>query len=134
MKAGAGRFMASLLLFLCVAAAQAWAEWPRIAASKDGVPISFEVHGSGEPTLVFVHGWSCDSRYWREQVPALSPKHRVVVLDLAGHGHSGAGRKRYTTAAFGAIVLPGADHFLMMSRPEEFNRALENAVRMLPGG
>lgn len=35
---------------------------------------------------------------------------------------------------FEAVVLPGADHFLMMSRPEEFNRALGNAVRMLPGG
>ena len=66
--------------------------------------ISYEVYGSGEPTLVFVHGWSCDARYWREQVPYFSKTHRVVTLDLAGHGHSGAKRSRYTMSAFGEDV------------------------------
>lgn len=30
--------------------------------------------------------------------------------------------------SFDAIVLKGADHFLMMDRPEEFNKALEKAI------
>jgi pimeloyl-ACP methyl ester carboxylesterase len=30
--------------------------------------------------------------------------------------------------SFDAIVLKGADHFLMLNRPEQFNRALEQAV------
>jgi pimeloyl-ACP methyl ester carboxylesterase len=79
-------------------------EWPHIALSKDGTPISYEVYGSGEPTLVFVHGWSCDARYWREQVPYFSKKHRVVTLDLAGHGHSGFSRIKYTMSSFGDDV------------------------------
>jgi pimeloyl-ACP methyl ester carboxylesterase len=33
--------------------------------------------------------------------------------------------------SYEAIVLKKADHFLMMNRPEEFNRALEKAIRML---
>ncbi len=33
--------------------------------------------------------------------------------------------------SFDAIVLQGADHFLMMNRPEEFNQALEKAIHML---
>lgn len=80
------------------------AEWPQMAESVDGTPISFEVHGSGEPTLVFVHGWSCDGRYWREQVAHFSPDHRVITLDLAGHGHSGLSRQDYTMATFGEDV------------------------------
>lgn len=32
---------------------------------------------------------------------------------------------------FDAIVLKGADHFLMMNRPEEFNRSLEKAIRKI---
>jgi hypothetical protein len=28
------------------------------AVSPDGVPVTFETHGTGEPALVFVHGWS----------------------------------------------------------------------------
>ncbi|MFY9398310.1 MAG: alpha/beta hydrolase [Desulfomonilia bacterium] len=78
--------------------------WPRIVPSADGTSISYEVYGAGEPTLVFVHGWSCDARYWRAQVPHFSRKHRVVVLDLAGHGHSGSSRTRYTMGSFGEDV------------------------------
>ena len=33
--------------------------------------------------------------------------------------------------SYDATVLRQADHFLMMDRPEEFNRALEKAIKML---
>jgi pimeloyl-ACP methyl ester carboxylesterase len=33
--------------------------------------------------------------------------------------------------SFDAIVLKDADHFLMLDRPEEFNKALEQAIQML---
>ncbi|MBI5442665.1 MAG: alpha/beta hydrolase [Deltaproteobacteria bacterium] len=99
------------LLFLLLSAGplHAGTDWPRIARSKDGTPISYEVSGAGEPTLVFVHGWSCDGRYWRAQVPYFARTHRVVALDLAGHGHSGSGRRRYTMGAFGEDVRAVAD-------------------------
>ncbi len=100
----AGLAAAVFFLIVTVGMAQAEAKWPGIAYSKDGVPISYEVYGSGEPTLVFVHGWSCDDRYWREQVPYFSKKYRVVTLDLAGHGHSGMARTKYTMSAFGEDV------------------------------
>jgi pimeloyl-ACP methyl ester carboxylesterase len=98
--------LVSCLIFLALAVGtiQAQTQWPRVALSKDGTPISYEVYGAGEPTIVFVHGWSCDARYWRAQVSYFSQKHRVVVLDLAGHGHSGMARKRYTMEAFGEDV------------------------------
>ena len=80
------------------------ADWPHVVESADGTPISFEVVGSGEPALVFVHGWSCDGRYWREQVADFAPGHQVITLDLAGHGHSGLSRQDYTMAAFGEDV------------------------------
>lgn len=78
--------------------------WPHIAFSGDGTPISYEVYGTGDPPLIFVHGWSCDSRYWREQIPEFSKKYRVVVLDLAGHGHSGMSRIIYSMSSFGEDV------------------------------
>ena len=93
-----------VLLILAFGEIQAQAEWPHVVLSKDGTPISYEIYGAGEPTLVFVHGWSCDARYWRAQVPYFSKKHRVVVLDLAGHGHSGMTRTQYTMGAFGEDV------------------------------
>ena len=94
----------SVFLIFAFSTVLASADWPYVVPSKDGTSISYEVHGTGDLTLVFVHGWSCDSRYWREQVPYFSKKYRMVVLDLAGHGHSGLTRSEYTMSAFGADV------------------------------
>jgi len=98
-------------IFLIVTAGtiQAQTQWPHVIPSKDGTAISYEDTGSGEPALIFVHGWSCDARYWRAQVPHFVKKHRVVLLDLAGHGHSGMTRDHYTMAAFGEDVQAVAE-------------------------
>jgi len=91
-------------LFLTFGAIRAQADWPHVVPSKDGTPISYEIYGAGEPTLIFVHGWNCDARYWRAQLPYFAKNHRVVMLDLAGHGHSGMTRSQYTMRAFGEDV------------------------------
>jgi len=100
-------FVMAVLLLL--GATESRAQWPQIAVSGDGTPISYEIHGAGEPTLVFVHGWSCDARYWRAQVPHFARSHRVVTLDLAGHGHSGMNRIRYSMRSFGEDVRAVAE-------------------------
>ena len=73
-------------------------------SSLDGVPIAFQKIGSGDRTLVLVHGWCCDQGYWVDQVPEFSKNFTVVTLDLAGHGDSGTGRQEYTVDAFAADV------------------------------
>ena len=72
--------------------------------SIDSVPIHYRVAGQGLPALVFIHGWSCDGTYWEPQMQHFAASHTVVVLDLAGHGESGAQRTDYTMAGFGADV------------------------------
>jgi len=83
------------------------------ALSSDGVPIRFEVLGSGAPALVFVHGWSCDRAYWEHQRGVFAARHQVVTIDLAGHGESGAGRESWTMAAFGEDVMAVADQLAL---------------------
>jgi hypothetical protein len=46
--------MCLVILFLLFGVIQAEAKWPQVVPSKDGIPISFEVYGAGEPSLVFV--------------------------------------------------------------------------------
>lgn len=70
------------------------------AVSADGVQIRYELRGKGEPTLIFIHGWCCDRSYWREQLPYFAKKHRVVAIDLGGHGESGLNRNAWTMDAF----------------------------------
>ena len=72
--------------------------------SKDSVTIAYETLGQGKTALVFVHGWSCDRSYWKEQLEPLAKNYKVVAIDLAGHGESGLGRKSWTMEAFGADV------------------------------
>ena len=51
------------------------------------VEIAFDDEGSG-PAVVFLHGYPFNRTMWREQVAALRPSHRVVAVDLRGHGES----------------------------------------------
>lgn len=73
--------------------------------SSDGVEISHTDDGNGSPALVFVHGWSCDKTYWREQVQFFAERFRVVSIDLAGHGQSGHNRENFTMESFGDDVV-----------------------------
>ncbi len=76
-----------------------------VGTSPDGIPLCCEVHGTGSPTVVFVHGWSCDRSYWNRQRDHFAQKYQVVTVDLAGHGESGLGRKAWTMPAFGKDVV-----------------------------
>lgn len=73
--------------------------------STDGVTITYEVHGEGEPALVLIHGWTNSIGIWGRHPYTLSRNHQVVALDLAGHGKSGADRSEWTMDAFGEDVV-----------------------------
>ena len=77
--------------------------------SADGVLISYQTAGEGPVSLVFVHGWSCDRSYWRGQLEYFAQYHRVVALDLAGHGESGLDREDWTIPGFGHDVVAVMD-------------------------
>jgi pimeloyl-ACP methyl ester carboxylesterase len=77
---------------------------PQITDSPDGVHIEYRVRGAGAPLVVLVHGWSCDSNYWRAQLPALTPRYTVLTVDLAGHGASGRNRSDWSMRNFGGDV------------------------------
>lgn len=51
----------------------------------NGLPVFYEVAGSGEP-LVLVHGFSESTRLWYRNLPALAEHYRVYLVDLPGFG------------------------------------------------
>jgi pimeloyl-ACP methyl ester carboxylesterase len=61
----------------------------RNVVERGGVTLSYDTGGDGDPAIVFVHGWSCDRSYFAPQRDHFAPRHRVVSLDLRGHGTSG---------------------------------------------
>jgi len=60
---------------------------PVSAAEVDGLTVHSSSVGAGA-TIVFVHGWTCDSSSWTGQVAPFSEDYRVITLDLPGHGRS----------------------------------------------
>lgn len=46
-----------------------------------------DAQGSG-PAVVFVHGGAVDGRFFKDNVPALTDRLRVITVDLWGHGRS----------------------------------------------
>ena len=124
------------VLFLTFGAIRAQADWPHVIPSKDGTPISYEIYGAGESTLVFVHGWSCDARYWRAQLPHFAENHRVVTLDLAGHGHSGTTRSQYTMRAFGedvkAVIEATGSRRVILIGHSMGGSVIAEAARLMP--
>ncbi len=76
----------------------------KTCAAPDGVTIVYSAAGAGEPALVFIHGGLADRSFYDGQLEAFAGKHRVIALDLAGHGESGANRKKWGVPEWGADV------------------------------
>ncbi len=128
-----------VLCVLCAAGGRTSeaAGYPRVVESSDGVPISYQVQGEGAVALVFVHGWSCDSRYWQNQIEPFSRQFKVITLDLAGHGHSGMSRPEHTLQAFGedvkAVVQDQAADRVILVGHSMSGHIIAEAARVLPG-
>jgi len=77
---------------------------PQLALTPDSVHIDYRVWGSGEPAVVLIHGWSCDSNYWNAQIDALKSKYTVIAVNLAGHGASERNRSDWSMGNYGEDV------------------------------
>lgn len=55
---------------------------------RDGVALAYDDAGSGTPPLLLVHGYACDRSAMERQSACFTTRHRVVNVDLRGHGES----------------------------------------------
>ena len=87
-----------------------------IVPSADGTRLHVEVHGpDGAPTVVLIHGWTCNTTFWSPVIKALrsAPELRVVAYDQRGHGGSEA---------------PGADGYSVPVLVEDLTAVLDATV------
>ena len=58
-------------------------------ADFDGNKVFYVESGkeSKRDAIVFIHGWTCGSEFWKDSIGAF-PEHRVIAVDLIGHGQS----------------------------------------------
>lgn len=101
------------------------------ASSVDGISIHYIAEGSG-PAVVLAHCLGCNLHYWDVVAADLARDHRVVRLDLAGHGSSGAERKTWSIAGFvgdvrAVVNAAGVDRFTLVGHSMSGPVALETA-------
>ena len=57
-------------------------------APGNGISIYYEVYGEGQP-IVLLHGaFYTIEMNWGELIPELSKTHKVIAIEMQGHGHS----------------------------------------------
>jgi pimeloyl-ACP methyl ester carboxylesterase len=65
--------------------------------------------GSGDDVVLCLHGWPQHWYEWRQLMPALADRHRVLALDLRGFGWSDAPRDGYEKEEMVSDVLAVLD-------------------------
>ena len=59
-------------------------------ANVNGIKLHYEDQGSGDKTVLLVHGFPLGWKLWEDQIEALKDDHRVIAPDLRGYGGSDA--------------------------------------------
>ena len=76
-----------------------------IQVTDTGPPAS---PGAGAP-IVLIHCFGCSLRWWDSMVPLLARNHRVIRVDLLGHGGSAKPKSGYAMSEQGALVAGALD-------------------------
>jgi pimeloyl-ACP methyl ester carboxylesterase len=99
---------------------------------RDGVRISYEVYGEGEPTVLLLPTWSIiHSRHWKMQIPYLARHCRVVTFDGRGNGKSDRpeevaayAEEEYAADSLAVMDATGTDRAVIVSLSLGAQRAL----------
>jgi len=70
----------------------------------DGNSIRFLEEGDSDHVLLLIHGLGASAERWEHVIPLFSKKHRVIVPDLVGFGHSEKPSVDYTTDYFADFI------------------------------
>lgn len=97
---------------------------------RDGVALAYVEEGSGDPPLLFVHGWTCNHTYFQPQFEHFARRQRVVALDLRGHGESDKPEQEYTLEEF-ADDLAWLCERLDLRRPIVVGHSMGGAVALV---
>lgn len=79
-----------------------------LSATVDGLPLHVTAQGAGPPILL-VHGAFTDGTAWDAVIADLVADHRIVTVDLRGHGRSGTPTADYALADHAKDILAALD-------------------------
>ncbi len=75
-------------------------ELPQYFYTREGRRTAFADSGTAGPAVLFVHGLAGNSTHWVHVAPRLTDTHRVLTIDLFGHGESSKNAHGYSVNMF----------------------------------
>jgi len=98
-------FFIGPIIFLCSCSSNEKKVTEHVPVKSGDVNIAYDLKGSGDTTILFVHGWAINKEYWQSQEYLFSKRFRTVALDLGGHGQSGKNRDSWTVYDYANDVI-----------------------------
>lgn len=79
-------------------------------APVNGIKVYYEIYGEGLP-LVLLHGafYTIDMN-WKELIPELSKKRKVIAIEMQGHGHSPFSDRKLSISTLASDVEEVMNH------------------------
>lgn len=95
--------------------------------AADGTTIAYDDHPGGRETpVILVHGITETAATWEPLIDRLTPRRRVIVMDLRGHGRSGTAANYDLGEMAGDVVALASN--LNILRPNLVGHSLGGAV------
>ena len=69
-----------------------------------GTEVHYRISGEGKSRVLLLHGWGCDMKLMQPVADALADGHRVLSVDLPGHGESGRPPEPWGVPEYAACV------------------------------
>jgi hypothetical protein len=117
--------------------------------NRDGVTLAYKDTKAELPPIIFVHGCGCDHKSFAPQAEFFSNEHRVVLVDLRGHGESDTPQQDYSMSVFAddlawprfqsltpQLVIArtlGSGHFCSVEIPDQINAMIPSSSEFISG-
>lgn len=99
-------------LFLIVSQSNGQASKPSASGyiPVNGIKVYYEVYGAGQP-LVLLHGafWTIQMN-WGQLIPELSKTHKIIAIEMQGHGHTAYSNRELSITTLASDVLGVMDY------------------------
>src|SRR5438105_15380920 len=95
-------------------------------AEVNGINLYYETHGTGRP-LILLHGGLGSGEMFGPILPTLSERHRVITVDLQGHGRTADIDRPIDIRLMADDIAAPIDH-LGLEKPELIGSPLGGGV------
>jgi pimeloyl-ACP methyl ester carboxylesterase len=73
-------------------------------AAVKNIEVAYIDEGSGDQTLLLIHGLGSNAKAWLRNIPAWTKDYRVIAVDLPGYGKSDKGYYEYSLPFYTEVI------------------------------